>query len=279
MTDCANYILENNFLQIVTDSSHGGRIVRFFDKRGGGEQLWYDASRLPVNPALDYDGNFAGGIDELLPCDLPEHGFPDHGELWTLPLKSAMKEQALTLEGVLPVSRLLYRRVMHLEGASLISEYTICNTGERPLDFLWKLHAALRIAPGDRLFAPAECEQAADPGDWSKRSDGMPRRWRDGYEMPPPDGSSDFFYLTGLTAGELRLRRRDGREFCCSFDAERFPSAWVFASFGRLNGSYTAILEPCSNYPLSLDDALRSRVCARLKPGEVIHTIVRWSVK
>ena len=53
-----------------------------FDKESQVEFLWYDASRLPVKPELDYDENFASRIDELLPCDLPEHGVPDHGELW-----------------------------------------------------------------------------------------------------------------------------------------------------------------------------------------------------
>ena len=82
-----NYpILENDYLKITVDPSHGGRIIGFLNKLRGAEQIWYDPSRLPVDPALDYDGNFAGGMDELLPNDPPEDGFPDHGELWTLPL-------------------------------------------------------------------------------------------------------------------------------------------------------------------------------------------------
>ena len=63
--------LENKTLSVAVDPDHGGRIVRFTDRRFGFEHAWYDASRLPVNPALDYDGNFAGGFDELLPNDVP----------------------------------------------------------------------------------------------------------------------------------------------------------------------------------------------------------------
>jgi hypothetical protein len=37
----------------------------------------------------DYDSNFYGGIDELIPNDIPENidgiDDPDHGELWTTP--------------------------------------------------------------------------------------------------------------------------------------------------------------------------------------------------
>ena len=59
--------LENETLSVAVDPDHGGRIVRFTDRRFGFEHAWYDASRLPVNPALDYDGNFAGGFDEMFP--------------------------------------------------------------------------------------------------------------------------------------------------------------------------------------------------------------------
>ena len=58
-----NPVLENSLLRIEVDPEHGGRVTSFFAKMTQTELLWYDASRLPVNPALDYDGNFAGGMD------------------------------------------------------------------------------------------------------------------------------------------------------------------------------------------------------------------------
>lgn len=269
--------LENETLSVAVDPDHGGRIVRFSDRRFGFEHAWYDASRLPVNPALDYDGNFAGGFDELLPNDVPERGFPDHGELWTLPLNVRKDGMRIVLEGALPVCGLMYSRTMSLSGSTLISEYEITNPGEREVAFLWKLHASLRIDPGDLVFAPAECCQAPDPGDWSKFPDAMPRAWRNPYTVPEMNGSSDFLFLTGLSAGELSLQHTCGRSFRCQFDPEIFRCAWLFFSFGRLNASRTAILEPCTNYPLSLDDAERGRVCAKLKPGQTIATAVRWT--
>ena len=102
-------VLENEFLRIATDPEHGGRITGFRDKKSGAELLWYDPARLPVDPALDYDGNFAGGMDELLPNDPPEDGFPDHGELWTLPLDCRKDGDTLVLHGQLPLCGLDYR--------------------------------------------------------------------------------------------------------------------------------------------------------------------------
>lgn len=271
-------VIENDALRVTVDPIHGGRITGFMDKIRGTEQLWYDPARLPVNPALDYDGNFAGGMDELLPNDPPEDGFPDHGELWTLPLDCEAKPGQLALHGILPLSKLAYRREMHLESNTLAAEYQIENTADCTLDFLWKLHAALWIEPGDELHVPAQCVQAADPGNWSEAVHGMPLLWNGKYTVPEMDGSSDFFYLTGLTGNEIRLTRRDGTVFCCRFDPAIFRCVWIFASFGRLNGSRTLIMEPSTNYPGTLAEARRSKVCARLAPGKSIHTTVRWTI-
>lgn len=271
-------VIENDFLQITVDPAHGGRITGFLDKLRGTEQLWYDPSRLPVNPALDYDGNFAGGMDELLPNDPPEDGFPDHGELWTLPLNCREENGKLLLQGALPLCGLAYHREMYLAENTLIAEYRIENTTNHPQDFLWKLHAALQIECGDELDVPAECIQAADPGNWSKKNHGMPLRWNGKYTVTEMDGTSDFFYLTGLTGNEIRLTHGDGTIFSCRFDPAIFRCVWIFASFGRLNGARTLIMEPCTNYPGTLAEARSRKACARLNPEECIRTMVKWTV-
>lgn len=270
--------LENSFISVKLDPSCGGRIVSLFDKEYNREFLWYDETRVPADPALDYDGNFAGGMDELLPCDLPERGFPDHGELWQTPLECSSAGNVLTVRGKLPLSQLFYKRTLSLEERVLRCFWEITNESTQTLDFLWKLHGALHIAPGDTLHAPAGVVQAADPGDWSKASDGLPRRWKDPYTVPQMDKSSDFFYLTDLERGELLLKKRSGGSVRCTFDLEIFPCAWIFASFGRLNNSRTLIFEPCTNYPLSIDDALKQRCCARLEGGQTLSTTVTWSI-
>lgn len=269
--------LENEFLRVSVDPSNGGRITSITDLEHGFEHVAYDPAYVPADPAKDYDSNFAGGMDELLPCDLPEHGFPDHGELWSLPLQhSFTREGHLLLQGHLPQSDLVYERKMELSGKSLLCHYTITNRGKKSLYFLWKLHGAMRIQKGDKLFADASCIQAADPGDWSKASDGMPRRFNAPYVVGEMDRSSDFFFLTDLQEGKASLLHENGRSISCYYDLKVFPSLWIFCSFGRLNDSRTLILEPCTNYPLSLDDAVRNKCCAFLQSGECLRTRVRW---
>lgn len=273
-------VLENDFLKVVIDPSMGGRVISFYDKKRQYEQLWYDPDKEPMDPALDYDGNFAGGMDELLPCDIPERNYPDHGELWCLPVTCSSSGNRLTICGELPISQLKYQRTMYLQDNTLISDCRISNlhTAETR-EFLWKLHAALYIETGDKFFAPCRCVQAADPGDWSKLPDSMPRQWTNPYIIPEFAGGSDFFYLTDQQQGTLELHRGNGSKFVCNFDCRVFPLTWVFISLGRLNHSRTLIMEPCTNYPMSLEDASCHGVCARLSPQTSLCTQIRWSVE
>ena len=100
--------------------------------------------KLPAGS--EYDPNFYGGIDELIPNDMPETvngiDYPDHGELWTLSLQYELTPDGIQLDGVLPLSELSYHREIHFnsEGTGIILNYRIGNLTNRRRDFLWKLH-------------------------------------------------------------------------------------------------------------------------------------------
>ena len=84
--------LESDHLRLDVAPSVGGRVVSLIHKPSGHEFLWRNRA-LPLRreaAGSEYDPNFHGGIDELLPNDIPELidgvDCPDHGELWTAPL-------------------------------------------------------------------------------------------------------------------------------------------------------------------------------------------------
>lgn len=81
--------LKNRALEISIAPGVGGRITSVCSAGDGYEFLWTNGA-LPLErlePGSEYDPNFYGSIDELLPNDMPEYvnGIhePDHGELWT----------------------------------------------------------------------------------------------------------------------------------------------------------------------------------------------------
>jgi hypothetical protein len=279
--------LDNSELRVEIAPEVGGRITSLWNKALGGECLWRNPrlSLAKSTPGAPYDPHFYGGIDEILPGDLPEtvQGLEnsDHGELWTLPLRHRLEGKALEMEGMLPRWGLAYRKSASLreEEPILDLDYTIANpTGERR-PFLWKLHAALAIQPGDRLVCPARQAAVADPEwSWWKSTEPFPwpgtGGWPDGL-VPPPNGTTEFLFLYPLLEGWIALaspaRRRALR---ISFDRQVFPYACYFASFGGLDGHYTAVLEPCTAMPVSVNEALRLGQCSVLESGASLSTRV-----
>jgi hypothetical protein len=280
--------LENDVLRVGVAPEVGGRVVGVFNKRVGHEFLWRNAAaRLArLAPGSEYDPNFYGGIDELLPNDLTEtidgQPLPDHGELWMTALAHELDDGWLKLAGYMPVSGLRYERRMRLspDGRPEIEfRYRVTNASPAPRHFLWKLHAALNVAPSDVIDCPARLARVVDPAytRWRERE---PFPWPhvDGLRadvVPAADGSVDFLYLYELTRGEVTWRRPSaGLEFAYRFDTGVFPFVWLFASYGGFLGHYTAVIEPCTTMPISVNDAISGGRCSRLAPGETLETAV-----
>src|SRR5688500_12278725 len=228
--------LENERLRVDVAPEIGGRLTSLFHKGLSLECLWRNP-RLRLErgpPGAPYDANFYGGIDEVIPSDLPERidglDSPDHGELWTLPLAASLEAGALYLEGRLPRWGLHYRKRVSLrpDTSWVDLDYEIENVSGARRVFLWKLHAALTIAPGDELVCPADTAVAADPR-WSRWGTAAPFAWpvvagQRADRIPPADGTTDFLFLYHLRAGEVGLRRPSvGAEITLAYDRQVFP--------------------------------------------------------
>lgn len=279
--------MENDFLQVDVAPTVGGKIVNILDKSSGYEFLWHNPQLKlkQYSPGAEYDPNFYGAVDELLPNDIPEtlNGLdsPDHGELWTLAFDYRREQDSLVLAGVLPLCGLAYERKITLRPDSphLDLDYRIQNPTGAQRVFLWKLHAALNIEPGDQVVCPARTAQAVDL-EWSRWNSLEPFAWPNiegqrADQIPPCGDMVDFLFLYDLEAGEMAWKSATrGLTFAYSFDLEVFPYAWFFASYGGFDGHYTAILEPCTAMPLSVNEAAKLGQCSVLQAGEQIETRV-----
>jgi hypothetical protein len=225
-------------------------------------------------------------MDELLPNDIPESidglAYPDHGELWTTALDYEWQGDAIAVSGKLATSGLFYRKKVRMDGAApIISlEYTIRNETAAARHFLWKLHAALEIEAGDKLVSPAKTASVVDPA-YSRFTRQAPFPWpviedQDASVVPPKDNGVDFFYLFDTAEGVMNFLGGENRTlFSIRYDKKVFPYQWYFASYGGFLDHYTAILEPCTSMPISVNDAAKMGQCSVLGPGEEITTTVR----
>ncbi len=281
-------VIENDHLSVSIVPALGGKLLSIFNKKLLKEFVWVNKQLLLKSnvPGADYDSNFLGGIDELIPNDQPENidgiNYPDHGELWTTPLRYEIENNQIKLHGILPKSQLYYSKIIELNNDHpvITFNYSIKNESNKQCHFLWKLHAALRINPGDKLLTSAINGQVVDL-DYSRYKTLEPFKWplienTDAGVIPIKNNSIDFFYLYEIPTGNMMLQSADEDQlFCYSYDTKIFPYQWYFASYGGFLNHYTAILEPCTNMPMIVNDAIEKKQSSMLKPGETLNTQVQ----
>jgi hypothetical protein len=90
--------------------------------------------------------------------------------------------------------------------------------------------------------------------------------------LAPASGACEFYYVTGLDAGWCALTYGDGSGVGLAFDREVYPSCWVFASYGGWRDLQVAVLEPCTGYPVSVNDGIEAGTHRVLRAGERIST-------
>jgi hypothetical protein len=278
---------ENEFLSFEIAPAAGGKITSIFNKRLQKEFLWTNKNvRLEIHQAgADYDTNFLGGIDELIPNDIPETidaiVYPDHGELWTTRLDHELLADRIAVFGKLKLSGLYYKKTVRLDslGPIVHLDYRIRNESKTTRHFLWKMHAALRIEAGDQLITGAKKARVVDAA-YSRFKDMDEFSWpfiegMDASKVPERNGEMDFFYLYAAEEPEMSLVTGKGRHlFRYNYEKGVFPFQWYFASYGGFLGHYVAVLEPCSSMPMSVTEASREGQCTALSPGEELTTTV-----
>ena len=94
--------------------------------------------------------------------------------------------------------------------------------------------------------------------------------------LPASSDKREFVYVRGLPAAWCGVDNEASRaSLRMHWERERLPYLWLFITYGGWRDAYTVVLEPCTNLPKDLHEAVRLGQAARLGPGEVFETRVR----
>lgn len=287
-------VLETADVRAVVLPALGGRIWELEDKSRKRQWIWHrELERLQANPVgANYDAVWAGGWEELFPNDAPGRfegrDLPDHGEWWATPWHVEGIEDgsvpALRLRAHMKLVRAVCTKEIRVPpGRSLLQiRYGIQSDEPLPFHFLFKQHLPIRLTPGCLLQLPGGMVRAVDPSFGSQVQTGSEFVWprvpgRPGADlrrMPPESsGEREFLYVRDLpepwcgiddpeSGASLRLR----------FDHSVFRYVWLFLTYGGWQGTHVAVLEPCTNCPKDLAEAVRLGQSARLDPGRELRT-------
>jgi hypothetical protein len=287
-------ILENECIRIVIMPELGAKIWRLLYKPKGKEMLWQHPRLKPRKLSTSvYDDVFFGGWDELFPNDIPEilvgEAVPDHGELWTLPweyriVHETAEEVCIHLWVETSVFAVRVDKWITLKaGQSMLHfRHSIHNKGVISMPYLWKLHVALVVDENSRIDLPARTVQIEDFGPTRLGRVGVSYTWPYAEDetgimqdmrrtLPITAAKNEFQYATEMDAGWCALTQvQEQIGFGLSYDLDVLPSCWLFATYGGWRGLNTVVLEPCSGYPVSVNDGINQGTHRILEAGEQV---------
>ena len=281
--------LENDRIVVEVMPGRGAKIASIRTPTDG-EWLYFDPARglgTGKNPEV-YDDVWVGGFEELFPNDAKTtfagRSLRDHGELWNSPWEVVFSSRNLvSLQLRCTTVPAVVRKSISLDpsAARFTMAYRLENLDDKPFAYLFKLHPAVRLEPGDRILMPGGRITQVDksfsailggpgPYDWPhvRGRDGRPC---DLSLVPDPSSmTQEFVYVSDLPSGWCGLRRGStGSEFRLEYPLHVFPYCWLFLTYGGWRDYYTAVLEPCTNHPKDLATAVESGTSAILSPGEL----------
>jgi galactose mutarotase-like enzyme len=277
-------VLENAHIRVEIAPSRGGKLLSLWSKRT--ETEWLLPPLQPYAKARssggfeEWDG---GGFDECLPTVSATSTAPDHGEIWRHAWREEPDGDSVTLKIMALGGSIAVTRRAHLEGVSLILDYTIENRADTPRTLLYCAHPLLRVERGDRILLPAEVREVtvenSAGGKLGKR--GHRIRWPraeagdDLSVVRPPDGlQADKLFAGPLQTGWCALVRPaldEGIELTFSSDVLPYLGLWICRAAWPEHGAakqYTVAFEPASAPRDSVADAEREGSAWRLAPGE-----------
>jgi galactose mutarotase-like enzyme len=283
--------LESDQLKLTVLPERGAKVASLHYRPAATELLWQPAAGVtdgPVAAGIAFDADQAWGWDEMFPAIHAEEyeaeggrliAVPDHGEVWTLPweLLQADGKSSVTLRvtgASLPYE--LTRRTA-VSGATITQDYTLRNTGETELPWMWAAHPLFVLDGGAALQVPPAWDTVRNAHD----SPAMPGYDRI-YPYPgsgprldalPAPGSAValkyFFEHENADPGARVVLSRP--ELCLDIEVGADPrtAPWygVWCNAGGLFGHNNVAIEPASAPMDSLSAAARLGRLPRLPAG------------
>jgi hypothetical protein len=291
-------VLENPRVRAIVIPSLGGRVWELLDRVRGRQWIWHrDNVPLTVSPrGSSYDDVWAGGWEELFPNDAPAdfegRTLPDHGEWWTTAWTAAEVSAGaeavvrLVAETQTPNTSCFKEVRLRGDADTIHVSYRIESREADPFHFLFKQHLPIALTPSCELILPGGLVAAVDPAFGTLLPSPGPFAWPlaegtngrnvDLRQVPPRSSEErEFVYVSELPESWCGVDDvTQGASIRMRYDQQRMPFLWLFMSYGGWRDCYTAVLEPCTNMPKDLTEAVRTGQSARLDPGAVFETSV-----
>lgn len=283
--------LESEALRVVIVPDLGAKIVSLYDK--GNSREWLVPPIRPVKQtaygAIFVDQDMSGW-DEMLPtisaCEWEGVPLPDHGEVWSIPWKLESTEGGLTLSVDGPSFPYHFVRSATLVAPDTLElRYSLTNTGQKELPFMWTAHPQFAVDENTRIVFPADVTRVVnviedDPvwGNagalvpWPEAISGTGQIWQlDRVRSVENHSCRKIYTLPQQPASWAALVDEHlGCQLRLEWPSDFAPYLGLWIDEGMYNTAPVAALEPSNGYYDSLVRAVQNQMITWLKPGQEI---------
>jgi len=305
----AAFSLQNSLIKVVMVPALGGKIASLIDLRTNREWLWQnpEPDGIEAQYGADYV-RYLCGWDECFPsiCQTAfpadpwlDVTIPDHGEIWSLPWNTRLKENgdSIELTSVVQGKQLPYtfERTIQLnaDAPELWMKYCATNHSDSPMPFIWSSHPTLAASPGDKLILPTDkmflfhslAERFGKQNSqisWPTATDAIGTKLNLSVLPRRETATSLKLFSTTSELSSAALADSDSRsKLIFEFDPDQITNVGVWLNFGALSiiegspASYCIAIEPCIGSTDDLSLAYQSGEAAILAP----RSRRRWQLK
>ena len=282
--------LSNGVVSIAVLPDLGAKISSLTDRTGREYLSRSDKPYRARHPGAPFGDSEFDGIDECFPtvggCEYPAAPWtglkvPDHGELWS----QAWTRSAglgLTLEAHGIVFPFHMRRSITLEGPAVTLAYTVSNTGDAPLQYLYAFHALLAGDTGCGMQWPdSQPILRSYSRDGALGASGTTVLWGAFQVAGQPFSQHQFvrdsgryykYFASPMTTGHAVARLADGATLTMDWPVSELPHLALWCSEGNVGHHLGA--EP-TTAPV---DTLAQAAAAGQARTIPAHGTVSWSI-
>ena len=235
----------------------------------------------PGYAPLTYDGSYVNSecaaFDDMFPTvdpyTLPNGAYagatyPDHGETCRLSYETSASGGSVKLSAYSRILPLSYEKVITPQAdGSLTVTYTVENSGDEPLPFIWAAHCMLRGQDDLRIVTPYPADTPVTYMFGAASADGLPLDRLSGYA--PGTGRAYKYYFDEPSDGGFvcALYKESGHRFEMDFGTpfgSALPYLGVWINNGAFKDYYNIALE-CATAPYdSPERAMRGGYCSEI---------------
>lgn len=289
--------IENDALRMEVFPQFGGKVGSIVDKADKFELLFDYAAELPTGSEYDrsYSEGWHAGWDECFPAvgpgPYPSHPYkgiavPDHGELWGLPANAAPTREGITTVWHGLRFGYVFTRKLHLDGPSIVAEYSVSNLAPFDLHFVWAQHALMSLASDVELrLGPVPCRISHDAQgqelgirlDWPTSQEGLD--FSQPMSLPARQGWKIFTNDPIREPFRIIYPSRTRQLVIDYSSPDELPAYWgIWISTGGWMGHKHFAIEPTSGRYDQLDRSAKDGSAGRVAPSARREWVVRWTV-